>query len=72
MNLWNRSPLAPKKSNWELLEEWIVAFVYAHPLLIFSLLMVLAWAIIILLCYTLIPPLESGVWYNHQLGGGGL
>lgn len=72
MNLWNRSPLAPKKSNWELLHEWIVDFVSTHPVPVFISLMVLAWAIIILLCYTFISPLESGVWYNHQLGGRGL
>ena len=72
MNLWNRSPLAPKKSNWELLHEWIIGFVNRHPVPVFISLMVLAWAILILLCYTFISPLESGVWYNHQLGGGGL
>lgn len=69
MNLWNRSPLAPKKTNWELLEEWIVAFVCAHPLFIFVSLMGVSGALLVIACYHFIPPLESGVWYNHQLGG---
>ena len=72
MNLWNRSPLAPKRTHRELIREWIVDFVSTHPVTVFMLLMVLTGLLFVIACYSLIPPLESGVWYNHQLGGAGL
>lgn len=76
MNLHKNTP-AParleKKNNWEdKMAAWDMKcsfYAMKHARILLILLTILLAVFFVILCLILIPPVESGLYYNHFMGG---